>query len=174
VYNAAMATKFTIEHTWPVARDVVIAHIFDDTLHERCNAALSSADRARVSVERKEDGEVLQRFHVKVRDLPPGATKALKPEVFEWDEESRWDPKAERISWRILPQVMQDKIDCRGVLYYVDVGGHTRRVVEGEIQIKIPLAGKVAEKIIVGQLEKTYAELSATESAYFQEQAESK
>ncbi|MDF1562107.1 MAG: DUF2505 family protein [Deltaproteobacteria bacterium] len=166
-----MATKFRIEHTWPVKREVVLAHLFDDELHDRCNVALSSADRSRVSVEHKEGGEVLQRFHVKVRDLPPGATKVLKPEVFEWDEESRWDPKGETIHWRVLTQVMSNKIDCAGELFYVAAGDQTRRVVEGRIEIKIPLAGKVAEKVIVGQLEKTYAELSTAESKYFSEQA---
>ncbi len=165
-----MATKFRIEHTWPVAREVVLAHLFDDTLHDRCNAALTSADRARVQVDRLDEGVVVQRFHVKVKDLPPGATKVLKPEFFEWDEESRWDPKTEQITWKILPQVMKNKLDCKGVLYYLAEGDKTRRVVEGEIEIKIRLAGKVAEKIIVSQLEKTYAELSRTESAYFAEQ----
>jgi len=168
-----MATKFTIEHTWAVSRETVVSHLFDDELHDRCNRALSSADRERVRVERHEDGRVSQYFHVKVRDLPPGATKVLSPEVFEWDEESQWNPTTGKISWKIIPKVMANKLTCAGVLYYRETGASTRRVVEGEIEIKIPLAGKIAEKIIVGQLEKTYAELSIAESAYFKEQAKS-
>ncbi len=164
-----MATTFSIEHTWPVDRSVVIEHLFDDALGDKTNEAIKSADRRRLSVEER-DGKTVQRFEVKVKEVPAAARKVFK--ALEWVEESTYDPKTERFAWRILPTVMKDKITCDGELWYDAAGeGKTRRVVTGRVQIKVPLVGGTIEKIIVDQLKRSYEDASKAESAYFQAQS---
>jgi hypothetical protein len=169
-----MATKIDIRHDWDVAREVVLEHLFDEDLGKRVDAALKSADRHLVSQETQEDGKVVQRFEVKASadDIPAAARKVLPAAALQWTEESVWDPSTERFSWKIVTQVMQDKIHCDGSLYYENIGGgRTRRIVEGTIDIKIPLAGRMAEKVILGQLEKSYDDAGRAEEAYFKEMA---
>ena len=166
-----MATQFKIEHVWPVPRDIVLQHILDEELADRCNEVIRSVTRERISVDRSDDGRVVQRFDVKANSVPAAARRVLKPEMLEWIEESRWDPAAEKFTWMIETKIMKDKIKCSGELYYDDLGGKTRRVVLGTIEIKIPLAGRIAEKVIVGSLRQSYEEASRVESTYFQEKA---
>ena len=167
-----MATPFTIAHDFPVSRDLVLKHHTDEALHERANAALGSASRSLDSAEEQADGTFIQRFKVDAsKEIPGAAAKVLKPEMLIWIEESVWDPKTERFRWKVLPTAMKDKISCAGELWYEDQGDTTRRVVQGEITIKIPFVGKVAEQAILANLQKTYDATAKAESKYYSEQA---
>ncbi len=167
-----MATSFRIEHTFPAPVDVVLRHHMDEALHQACNEALSSAERVLESKEEREDGSVVQRFRVKATaDIPAAARKALKPEMLEWIEESVWHPDTQRFTWEIQPYVMRDKLRAAGELWYEPEGQETRRIVTGTIEIRIPIAGKVAEKVIVSSLKRSYEETAVAESRYYGEKA---
>lgn len=170
-YNRSMASTFRIEHTWPVPRTLVLEHHLDPEIHQRANAAITSAERTLESVEKRGD-KTVQRFHVKGTKIPAAAKKVLKPEMLEWIEESVWDPSTEKFEWKILPNVMKDKIFASGELFYEAAGEKTRRVVTGRIEIKIPLAGKVIEKVLVDQLKESYDQAAGAEGAFYEEKAQ--
>ena len=44
-----MATEFKIEHVWPVPRDIVLQHILDEELADRCNDAIQEVTREPLS-----------------------------------------------------------------------------------------------------------------------------
>ncbi len=170
-----MATNFEIRHEWNVPLKVVLEHLFDDALVGRVNSALESADRRLVS---KDDngGKVIQRYEVKAHasDIPAAARKVLSPETLQWTEESVWDPDNERFSWTIITKVMPEKIDCSGTVYYESLGSdRTSRIVEGGISIKIPIAGRVAEKVIIGKVKESFEDTGGAEGSYFAEMAQS-
>jgi hypothetical protein len=165
-----MATTFRLEHIWPVPLSVILAHHLDEEAHRRSNAAMTGADRVRKSIEER-DGKTHQSFRVAGTSIPAAARKVLSADALEWIEESVWDPAAHRFTWRILPNVMKEKISAHGELFYEEVGGQTRRVVTGEIEIKIPIVGRTVEKVIVDQLKANYDQAAGAESAFYQEKA---
>lgn len=172
-----MATKMKIKHEWDVAQEVIYEHLFDDELSNRVDEALESANRRLLSKEEKDGGKIVQRYEVKANpdEIPRAAKKALPTEAFEWVEESVWDPDAKRFDWKIITQVMTDKIDCAGTVIYESLGpSKTRRVVEGQIDIKIPIVGRVAEKVILGRVETSFEDSGKAEGEYFDEKAKSK
>ncbi len=171
-----MATKIQIKHEWNIPQEVVYAHLFDDELAERVDGALKSANRRLRSKEEK-DGKIVQEYEVKVNpsDIPRAAGKALPKEAFEWVERSVWDPDAKRFDWTIITNMMREKIDCSGVVYYEDSGaGGTRRIVDGSIDIKIPIVGRVAERVILGRVEASFEDSGKAEGEYFSEMAAQK
>ncbi len=168
-----MATKILIKHEWNVPEEVVYTHLFDDALTEKVDLALKSANRTLLSKE-EVDGRTVQRFEVKANpsDIPGAAKKALPAEAFQWVEESVWDSAAKRFDWKIITKVMTDKIQCSGKVFYESTGSTgTRRIVEGEIDIKIPFVGRIAEKVILGKVEANFEDTGKAEGEYFAEMA---
>jgi hypothetical protein len=160
-----MARDFKIEHTWPVPRDLVLEHCFDDELGDKCNAAIKGATRSLHSKE-EDGGRIKQTFKVVVSDIPAKVRKVLK--ALEWMEESTWDPGQEHFEWKVLPSVMPDKINCEGTMFYEARGDSTTRVVKGRIDVRIPIVGGTVEKVILDNLRRNYDNISEAESAYYQ------
>jgi hypothetical protein len=155
-----MATTFRLEHDFP---DISV-ELFERHLnHPELIAMLSAmpAFRSRDLVEKKELGEGRVNWRFKVvagGDIPAGARKVLSEDMLTWYEDTRFEPKEHTIYWTITPLAPKAKelLDANGIWKLIPKGEGTKRIIEGNITIKIPIVGKVAEQYLAGELKKNY------------------
>jgi hypothetical protein len=92
--------------------------------------------------------------------IPAFATKYVTPEMCAWDEKSTYDIKRHASEWTILPHVKPEwrkLFAAKGTYALEQLGsGRTRRTVSGSIELRVPLVRQVAEKLIVGEVRKTF------------------
>jgi len=138
-------------------------HMFDHPLQAMEEALLDPETYQRVASRMKtiremEPLEVTEdegRVRRRVRYLPEPlikrvGPKKVEPRWMEWTEESEYDRRTHRMTFVNVPRVgkVARLMDNRGTVVLEAAGDRTRRVLSGELRIKVPLLGRIAEKII--------------------------
>lgn len=155
-----MTTTFKLEHDFPdIPVDLFERHLN----HPELIAMLSGmpAFRSRDLVEKKDlgGGQVNWRFKVIAGgDIPASARKVMNEDMLTWHEDTRFVPSEHTIYWTIVPlkDKVKDILEAKGIWKLIPSGQGTRRLIEGNINVKIPLVGKVVEQFLAGELKKNY------------------
>ena len=91
------------------------------------------------------------------RDIPGPVAAVLGGSKFEYTEYMDYELGKYQGRWRTEPFVLRDKILSSGTVAFSAVPGGVRRLVEGDIQVKIFGVGGLIERFVVGDVEKSYA-----------------
>lgn len=152
---------FEITHEFDIPLDALELAVISPDLHGKLAHRLPNME----SVQQKEHclkGDSLERiwsYRANVR-LPDFAKAYVTPEMMAWDERSTYDLKKHVSEWVIVPHIKPEWrkfFDASGtyVLTALD-SGRTRRTVSGNIELRVPIVRPVAEKLIVGEVRKTF------------------
>jgi hypothetical protein len=92
--------------------------------------------------------------------IPRFARPYITKEMCAWDEETSYDLRAHSSTWTITPKIKpewQKYFSATGKceLFALD-SGRTKRVLSGDVNLKVKLVKAVAEKLIVAELKKTF------------------
>lgn len=109
-------------------------------------------------IEARKDGpKAHTRTRVTVRkELPGVMAKALGTPRLSYVQEVESDGAAFRTLWKVVPDVLKDRVKCSGTTRVVPHPQGCERIVEGSIEVGVPLVGGTIEKHIVGELEKSW------------------
>ena len=92
--------------------------------------------------------------------MPAFARAYVTPEMMAWDERSTYDIKKHSADWTILPHIKPEwrKYFAASGAYVLTAldSGRTRRTVSGNVELRVPVLHQVAEKMIVGEMRKTF------------------
>lgn len=92
--------------------------------------------------------------------LPVFARAYIKPEMMAWDERSTYDLKKHHADWNIAPHVKPEwrKYFTASGTYSLTTlaSGRTRRTIQGNLELRVPVLREVAEKLIVAEVRKTF------------------
>lgn len=149
--------RFTVEH---VFNGITLKDYEQLYFNEDFNVALCKAvNLDRALVRRDDDGKKVVR-HVKVsprgRDIPGPVAKVLGSDRIEYTEQIDYVWGANQGVWVSVSSLLTDKVDSRGTFRFVEVPGGVKRVVDGEIKVKIFGVGGMIEKFICMDVEKSY------------------
>lgn len=147
--------QFRISHRFPVSPRAYWDGTRDPALDQR----MAEAGEIDVQVlERRREGtRTHDRSRVSPRkELPSVAQRALGTARFSYVQVVESDDDHMSTTWQVLPDVLPDKVTCRGTSRVVDAPGGCERVIEGEIKVAVPLVGGAIEKVVLEQLEKSY------------------
>lgn len=144
--------KFEYRHTFDVSVDTLIEAMFNPDLA----AYLTEHMTTIISIETLERTEEDQRIVRRVRYVPVPmikriGTKKITPEAMQWDEESTFDKKGKVMTFANVPThpKIRAKMTNEGKMVFTARGeDRCERVMQGELKIKFPLLGRVAEGII--------------------------
>ncbi len=147
--------RFEISHTF----DHPIDRVEEALLDPATTQSLAPRMKTIVDVEPIDASEVDGVVTRKVRYVPAPlirrvGTKKVDPRWMEWVEESQYDRSARRMQFRNVPRVRRiaQLLENTGRLeLFETASGGTRRVVSGEIKLKVRIVGRIAEKIIQKQ-----------------------
>jgi hypothetical protein len=152
--------------------DIQISHTFD------CQGAMlwvmlrSPTFQDLLAEEAGIDREVLsdealpggRRLRVKVtarKELPAVAAKAVGTSRLSWVQEIRTYDADLRLTWKIKPNVIPDKIRAEGMMFIEGDGARATRTVRGEISVNVKFVGRQVERQIVSDLERSYERAAA-------------
>jgi len=155
---------FEVVHEFDIPLDALELAVISPNLFQELSKRLHSIE----SVSQKEH-VLSQGPHAKLERLwsyranvkiPSFATKYVTPEMCAWDEKSTYDIRLHASEWTILPHVKPEwrKLFAAKGTYTLEQlsSGRTRRTVSGSIELRVPLVRQVAEKLIVGEVRKTF------------------
>jgi len=81
-------------------------------------------------------------------------------------EELEYDLAARRGTWRTIPNQWAERVRTTGTIELTVAPGGTRRVVSGEVKVSLFGFGKIVERMIVAEIEKSYAATAAFTRAW--------
>ena len=153
--------KFEIVHEFEIPLDAVELAVLSPDLFSKLKARLANMEDVKQKEHHLEDG-VLHRvwaFQANVR-VPLFANKLVTREMLAWDETSTYALKAHEADWSVQPNFKpewQKFFHAEGKYKLVSTGqGRTKRTVEGELTLRVPVVQKMAERAILGEVRKTF------------------
>jgi len=154
--------KFTLTHHFDTTLERWESVLFLPELSDFVVARMPGVKAIEV-LEQNDDGRIVQR---KRRFLPnppaslPFFARGVKPEMMQWVEESVYDRTTHRFTYENVPNIpasYRSYFVNRGTYeLFEDRPGRVRRLITGELTLKIPLVGGMGEKLIWKEAERNF------------------
>lgn len=152
--------KLHIEHTFRGIELPAYEKLYFD---EAFNIELCKATHLeRHLVRREEKGGKLERL-VRIapeREIPAPVAKVLGSGKLEYAEHITYELGKYRAHWRTEPAVLRDKIESQGTFVFEKTASGVKRIVDGQISVKIFGLGAVIERFVVADVERSYDKAS--------------
>jgi len=144
--------KFKFEHKF----DVSVEHLEEAMFHQDLPAFLvdQMPSLKEMEVLEREDGEAVTKRKVRYVPVPlikKVGPKKVPPEAMIWVEHSKYDKGARKMTFDNVPThpKVANLMTNEGTIEIRSLGDEkSERVMSGELKVKVPLLGRVAEKII--------------------------
>jgi hypothetical protein len=150
-----------IIHEFDIPLDALELAVISPNLCSKLAARLSNMEK----IQQKEhvvQGDRVERvwsYRANIR-LPEFAKAYVTPEMMAWDERSIYDIKKHAAEWTIAPHLKPEwrkYFESKGTYELTALdSGRTKRVVSGIVELRVPVLRQVAEKLIVGEVKKTF------------------
>ena len=165
--------RFELEQRFSAPRDAVERAFLDADVLARV-ASLPHLRTAELLEQRAEGDVVRRRVRFAFRGrLSPAVTAVVDPSRLSWVDDSVFDTRAHRGRFRILPDHYADRLSCAGTVAFEldEIDGRTRRLVMGDLRVRMPLVGGRAERAIVSGLRDHAAAEARVVQAWLDERA---
>jgi hypothetical protein len=149
--------EFEFHHTVPGEPEEV-AEVLLDRKFQSSLSQLGALSERKVLSQKKVDGLVVRRIRCVLDiDITGVAKKFLGNGDPAWVEEATWHPDDLLWTWEVHPEVGADLLEASGeIALEAARGGHTNRLVTGNIKVKVPVYGGKVEGWVVKGLESAY------------------
>jgi Protein of unknown function (DUF2505) len=105
----------------------------------------------------EKDGARVRRLKVTGKKPLPGfAQAALGVERLSYEQIETTVPGMTKLRWKVIPQKMADRVRAEGTYELVADALGSARVIEGVIEVRIPLVGGRIEKALAEELQRSY------------------
>jgi len=162
---------FHIVHEFDIPLDALELAVISPALVDKFSAKVR---QLKVGVQniterrRSLKGGVLERewhYQANVR-IPQFARGVLTPEMCAWEEKSVYEMGRHRGRWTIVPNIKpewQKYFSSSGTYAIEPLGdGRSRRVIAGELELRVRVVRQVAERLVVGEIRKAFEAEAAT------------
>lgn len=147
--------RFSLEHHFDAPVDVVETASNDTAYQDRLANLPNLGERNVTKLDHHPDGSIDRVTHYKLGSQLPAPVVAVIGSAATWDEVATFDPGKREWTFRIRPQVLAGRIDCKGLYRFVPDGDRTKRIVEVDLRVKVPLVGGRVEREIGKGLKET-------------------
>ena len=150
--------KFSIEHAY---ENISVAEYCALHFDETFNIALCKATHLlRTQPDLRHEGALIVRAVTIApeRALPAPLMSLLGNKNFQYVEHVRFDTSSYSGTWTVEPALLADKLKSAGTLRFEKTreGQGVKRIVEGEISVKIFGLGGIIEKLVLEDVKKSY------------------
>lgn len=142
-----------------------LEHFEETYFSEEFNTAIAQEiglkERKLVEKRTDDDGKVHRRVRmIPAIELPGPIRKIVGDKEISYDEVSVFDPKNHSVRYQI-ESAAQDRVSVGGeIRFTAESSGGVRRVIDGEIIVKVFGLGTVIERFIESETQKSYARIS--------------
>ncbi len=153
--------QFEIVHEFDIPLDALELAVISPNLVHDLAKRLSNIESLHQKEHVLKDGrlERVWSYRANVR-IPAFAKAYVTPEMCAWDDTSIYDIKRHSAEWTILPHIKPEWrkfFAAKGTYLLTQLAsGRTRRTVNGSLELRIPLVQAVAEKLILGEVKRTF------------------
>jgi hypothetical protein len=158
---------FEIVHEFDISLDAIELAVLSPGLVDKLAPRLANIERVNQKQHDLKDGKLerVWSYQANVK-IPAFAKSVITRDMVAWDEVSTYDLKTHSSSWKIQPHVKpewQKYFAASGSYSLLPTKeGHTRRVVKGDLSLKVPVVRQMAERMIVNEVKKTFEAEAAT------------
>lgn len=157
---------FRIVHEFDIPLDAVELAVLSPNLIDRLAPRLPSIELVQQREHAMKNGkfERVWTYQANVK-VPAFAQAYITREMLGWDEHSIYDLKTHTAKWKIVPKVKpawRKFFNSSGTYELVPHKDGTRRVISGELELRVPVVRKVAERMILAEVKKTFEAEAAT------------
>jgi hypothetical protein len=148
--------RFACEHTFPTISQAAYEALYFD---EEFNVALGDAlglGRELVKLERTNTTVVRHLLCEPKREKGSAADQAFGSSRASFREELEYSFADHKGTWRTIPNIMKERVRNAGTLEILDDGGGARRVVRGDVSVKLFGFGGLVERLVVAEIDKSY------------------
>ena len=152
---------FEIVHEFDIPLDALELAVISPTLCQKLAHRLPNIESVQQKEHLLKEGrlERIWSYRATFR-LPAFARVYVTPEMMAWDERSIYDIKKHSSEWSISPHIKPEwrKYFTAGGSYMLTKldSGRTKRTVHGTIELRVPVLRGVAEKLILGEVRRTF------------------
>jgi len=157
---------FEIVHEFDIPLDAVELAVLSPNLIERLAPRLSNMEEVLQTSHTMNDGsfERVWSYHANVH-LPVLLKNRITRTMLGWDEHSVYELKKHLATWTIVPKVKppwRKYFRAEGTYELVPNGTGTRRVIRGDLVLNVPVVRRLAERMILAEVKKTFDAEAAT------------
>ena len=147
--------KVTYEHTIPATVDKVFEAYGQEEFYIARQKGMGALSVEVLKWETDANGEV--RSEVRVTEPSKQPSFIRKSDVDMYVDHSFLDPAQRTLTWKVIPSQGADKFKLQGKVEFQADGDRTRVIYHIDIQVKIPIIGKKAEKYALAKTEEETA-----------------
>jgi len=153
--------KFKIENVLESTLENAETLMFSEEYYEYLKKNHSGVDTIEV-IEQKNEGDKIRRI-VKYTPKPiieKVGPKKVPKEAMVFTEYSTFDKQRHVLDFENVPRMnfVQKRLSNKGTISLERSGSQTRRTIEGDLTVKFPILGAIAERIIYSQAKKLLEE----------------
>ncbi|TNE87161.1 MAG: DUF2505 family protein [Deltaproteobacteria bacterium] len=89
------------------------------------------------------------------RELPRMVAKALGSKNLTYEQVNRFDRNRSELTWQVFLPVVADRVTVEGTTRISEAPGGAKRVVDGDIEVRVRLVGGQIEKVVAGEFERS-------------------
>jgi len=163
--------QFEIAHEFDIPLDALELAVISPNLVDKFAATVNKLGVGiRQVTERSrslKNGTLERVWHYQANvKLPAFARGYVTPDMTAWDEQSVYEMQKHRGRWTIVPNVRPEwrkYLQATGTYAIEPLGdGRSRRVVQGDLELRVRVVRQVAERLIVGEIKKAFEAEAAT------------
>ena len=137
---------FDAKTAWSIFESPEFEARLEETTDIRCEV---------LSTEQKGDVTVRRLRYTAKSDLPTIAAKALGTKNLTYVQTNTFDPAKSQLRWDVDLPMVGDRVSVGGTTTINDSPTGCRRVVDGDISVRMRLVGGQIEKAVVAQFKKS-------------------
>lgn len=108
-----------------------------------------------LTTEQKGESTVRRLRYTSNSELPTIAAKALGTKNLTYVQTNTFDPTKSQLTWAVDLPMVGDRVSVGGTTTINDTASGSRRVVDGDISVRMRLVGGQIEKAVVAQFKKS-------------------
>jgi hypothetical protein len=152
--------KLSIRNTFPCDPATLWA-IFDDPEFDRRLEDQSGVKRELIGTRAEGPVQVRTLRCMSKKELPGFMATALGSKHLSYDQVSRFYADRNELHWEVIPTLMKDRVTARGVTRVIPGNGECERVIEGTIEVRVPLVGGRIEAKLLEEIQASYERAAA-------------
>mgnify|MGYP001441050204 CR=1 FL=1 len=153
--------KVAIEHEFAGVTCAAFEELFFD---ETFNIAVGNAlrmGRRLLRLDRTPDRIIRYICYEPNQDPNSPAKQAFGTSRASFIEQLDYDRRTRRGSWITIPNLFADRVTNAGTIEFAAASNGVRRIVRGEVRVSLFGFGRIVERMIVAEIEKSYASTAA-------------
>ncbi len=157
------------------ADPATVWEVFESEAYRRRLDAEAQIQQQILEERTEPDGILFRRIRTEPdRELPKVVAKLLGAPKLCYLQENRFDPEQSKMRWQVTLEAMPDRVDVSGTTTCTALpDGRCRRVVDGELEVRVRLVGGQIERAVVAEFERSMQRAVALAAEMLQERASS-